>query len=88
MDRLTNNPAAKKKAFMQLVDSMKQSGVYELEQCADTYYNWLPGILASFDCPYTNGFTEGFNNKIKVLKRNAYGYKCFDRFRKRILLMA
>jgi transposase len=30
-------------------------------------------------------FTEGCNNKIKVLKRNAYGYRRFDRFRNRIL---
>lgn len=33
----------------------------------------------------TNGFTEGCNNRIKVLKRNAYGYQNFDRFRNRIL---
>ena len=34
---------------------------------------------------YTDGFTEGCNNKIKVLKRNAYVYKNFRRFRNRIL---
>ena len=34
---------------------------------------------------YTDGFTEGCNNKIKVLKRNAYGYKNFRRFKNRIL---
>jgi hypothetical protein len=34
--------------------------------------NWYRGILNTFDCPYTNGFTEGINNKIKVLNRNAY----------------
>ncbi|MEG1104386.1 MAG: transposase, partial [Oscillospiraceae bacterium] len=27
------------------------------------------------------------NNKIKVLKRNAYGYRNFNRFRNRILHM-
>lgn len=32
-----------------------------------------------------NGPTEGCNNKIKVLKRNAYGYRNFARFRNRIL---
>jgi len=37
------------------------------------------------ETPFTNGFTEGCNNKIKVLKRNAYGYRRFDRFRNRIL---
>ena len=53
--------------------------------CAKTMQNWYRGILNTFDCPYTNGFTEGINNKIKVLKRNAYGYRNFERFRKRIL---
>ncbi|MDY3864170.1 MAG: transposase, partial [Eubacteriales bacterium] len=38
-------------------------------------------------CPYTNGFTEGCNNRIKVLKRNAYGVQNFKRFRNRILFM-
>ena len=48
--------------------------------------NWGRYILNAFDCPYTNGFTEGTNNKIKVIKRNAYGYRNFDNFRNRILL--
>lgn len=48
--------------------------------------NWAKYILNSFECPYTNGFTEGTNNKIKVIKRNAYGYRNFDNFRNRILL--
>lgn len=55
--------------------------------CAKTLLNWQKGILNSFEVPYTNGFTEGCNNKIKVLKRNAYGYRNFERFRKRILHM-
>ena len=51
----------------------------------DTYYRST--ILNSFSVPLTNGFTEGCNNKIKVLKRNAYGYRNFDRFKSRILHM-
>lgn len=34
----------------------------------------------------TNGRIEGLNNKIKVLKRIAYGYRNFQNFRTRILL--
>ena len=52
-----------------------------------TLMNWGKSILNTFDYPYTNGFTEGCNNKIKVLKRNAYGYRNFEKFRKRILHM-
>ncbi|MDD6527160.1 MAG: transposase, partial [Oscillospiraceae bacterium] len=53
--------------------------------CAKTIQNWYSGIINSLYSPITNGFTEGCNNKIKVLKRNAYGYKNFKRFRNRIL---
>ena len=63
----------------------EDSGLKSFANCAKTMQNWSVGILNSFDCPYTNGFTEGVNNKIKVLKRNAYGYRNFERFRKRIL---
>lgn len=54
-------------------------------KCSNTMIKWQNGILNSFDFPFTNGFTEGCNNKIKVLKRNAYGYRNFNRFRNRIL---
>jgi transposase len=43
--------------------------------------------IDSFDCLYTNGFTEGVDTEIKVIKRNAYGYRNFRRFRNRILHM-
>lgn len=63
----------------------ENSGLKSFADCSRTMQNWSKGILNSFDCPYTNGFTEGVNNKIKVIKRNAYGYRNFERFRKRIL---
>ena len=63
----------------------QNSKIPEYGECTKTLANWRTGILNSFDVPYSNGFTEGCNNKIKVLKRNAYGYRNFERFRKRIL---
>ena len=63
----------------------QNSGLPKFVDCGNTMVRWSKGILNSFDCPYTNGFTEGANNKIKVLKRNAYGYRNFRRFRNRIL---
>ena len=67
------------------VMAASNSGLKRFSDCAKTMVNWSIGILNSFDCSYTNGFTEGCNNKIKVLKRNAYGYRNFNRFRNRIL---
>ena len=69
------------------IESAENCGILQFEKCAATMQNWISGILNSFSTSITNGFTEGCNNKIKVLKRNAYGYRNFDRFRNRILHM-
>ena len=42
-------------------------------------------ILNAIRFSWSNGFTEGCNNKIKVLKRVCFGVKNFNRFRNRIL---
>lgn len=67
------------------INSALDSDIPRFQKCAKTMINWKNGILNSFSSPITNGFTEGCNNKIKVLKRNAYGYQNFKRFRNRIL---
>ena len=59
--------------------------IERFNKCAATILNWYSGITNSLILPYTNGFTEGCNNRIKVLKRLAYGYTNFRRFRNRIL---
>ena len=44
-------------------------------------------IKNSLEVPYSNGPTEGFNNKIKVLKRISFGFRNFTNFKARILLL-
>lgn len=59
----------------------------EFQKCFEIINRWQPHILRAFSLGYTNGFTEGSNNRIKVLKRNCYGVRNFNRFRNRILHM-
>jgi transposase len=53
------------------------------------FKNWYQEILNSFirfgDKRLHNGHIEGINNKIKVIKRVAFGYRNFSHFRNRIL---
>ena len=64
----------------------KESGIKEFIEASDTIENWLEYIVYSFeDKRFSNAYTEGLNNKIKVIKRNAYGYKNFDFFRLRLM---
>ncbi len=62
------------------------SNLSEFNACLTMLRNWSEYILNAFDCPYTNGYTEGTNNAIKVIKRNAFGYRNFRNFRNRIFL--
>lgn len=59
--------------------------ISEFAACTKAAHNWSQEILNSLDSPYTNGFTEGCNNKTKVLKRVSFGVRKFSRFRNRIL---
>jgi len=51
-----------------------------------TILRWLDEIIAYFDNRTTNGVVEGINNKLKLIKRSAYGFRNFDNFRVRCLL--
>ena len=57
----------------------------EFKELASILTNWREEILNYFDYPITNGFVEGKNNRIKVIKRIAYGYRNMGNFRLRIL---
>lgn len=52
----------------------------------NTILRWLDEIVAYFDNKTTSGVVEGINNKLKLIKRSAYGFKNFDNFRVRCLL--
>ena len=43
-------------------------------------------IINALELPYSNAKLEATNNLIKVIKRNAFGFRNFDNFKKRILI--
>lgn len=74
-----------KPALIDWLTQITQLDLPEFESCAKAYHNWFPEILNALDYPWSNGYTEGYNNKTKVIKRTCYGVRNFQRFRKRIL---
>ena len=77
-------------AIYQLNDCIKRNSTIDipkLNEVAKTYLHWSYEIKNSLEVSYSNGVIEGFNNKIKTLKRIAFGFKNFKRFRTRILLL-
>ena len=43
-------------------------------------------IVNALQLPYSNAKLEATNNLIKLIKRNAFGFRNFDNFKKRILI--
>jgi len=73
------------KAHRKLVDQMAWSALPEIKTLRRTLMKWKEEILAYFLTGLTNARTEGYNNKAKVVKRRAYGYKSFRNYRLKVL---
>ena len=51
-----------------------------------TLLEFLPYIKNTFNNNYHNGFIEGNNNFIKVIKRISFGFRSFKRVKARIMI--
>ena len=79
----------RKTAAEQLHDWVQEamaSGVKQLRQLSKTVVKYTKGILAYFDHGrISSGMLEGINNKIKTMKRMAYGFRDDEFFKLKIL---
>ena len=74
-----------KKSFTRLLGRLAKSELPELQTLRNTLVKWRVEVLNYFRYRVTNARTEGFNNKAKVVKRRAYGYRSFGNYRLRVL---
>ncbi|HSH84875.1 MAG TPA: ISL3 family transposase [Guyparkeria sp.] len=63
------------------------SGIRILKQFAQTLQAHRAGLLAYYKHPISTGPLEGTNNKIKTMKRQAYGFRDMDFFILKILAL-
>ena len=69
-----------------LIGELKESGIKECIKLGETLSNWEKEINNIQKYNINNGFVEGKNNKIKVIKRLSYGIKKIDNLKKLIQL--
>lgn len=74
----------KVKSFKEWLDDAISSTIPEFKSAAETLLKWNTEILNSFKHYYTNSSTEGKNNKIKSIKRIAFGFRNCNNFENRI----
>jgi len=71
--------------LMDWITYAESTGIRMLQNFAKTLRLHALGILAYYDHPISTGPLEGTNNKIKTMKRQAYGFRDQEFFRLKIL---
>lgn len=66
---------------------MKEKISKNMSVSLKTLKKYMKYIKNTINSTITNGVVEGINNKIKVLKRIAFGYRNFDNLKKRFLII-
>lgn len=69
-----------------IIFNLKLADDAELIRWGNTLKHWREPILNYFDNHTTNGFTEGCNTKIKMLKRISYGLRNVEVYWRKMLL--
>lgn len=66
--------------WLKWFEAAKQSNIPQLERFAILKEKRIPGLVAHARHRISTGPLEGFNNKIKVVKRIGYGYRNDEHF--------
>ena len=72
--------------FIYAIDNVNNSISDYMKTSIKTLTEFKDKIYNTFNNNYHNGFIEGNNNFIKVLKRIAFGFRSFRRFKARIMI--
>jgi transposase len=74
-----------RKAFAKVTNEMAYSKIKQVQSLRKTLLKWKTEILNYFITKITNGKTEGYNRKAKLIQRKAYGYRNFENYRLRLI---
>ena len=66
-------------------ENVKEAGLKQFDSVANTIKRYYYGVKNYFKYHLTNAASEGFNNKIGVIKRRAYGFHDLEYFKLKIL---
>jgi len=84
--KTTKDVAKVKRKLQDFYRKVEEANIPAFLKAIRILKNWQVEILNSFIFNYSNGFWEGINNKTKVMKRIAYGFRRFDHARAKVLL--
>ena len=73
--------------FLHAIEALKSSGFAPLVRLGETLKSWVEELASMWRFTRNNGITEGFQTKMEVLQRQAYGFRNFSNYRLRVRVM-
>jgi transposase len=74
------------KALENWYESVSQAKLNTFYKVKKTIKRWEENLVNYFNTKITNGFAEGMNNKIKLIKRIGYGVPNLENLKRRVFL--
>lgn len=73
--------------FLDMIDALKKSTFKSLVALGRTLCQWKDEIARMWRFRKSNGITEGFHRKMKLIQRRAYGFRNFENYRIRVRVL-
>jgi transposase len=73
--------------FLRMVTALKESPFKRLATLGKTLYEWQEEVVRMWRFSKSNGITEGFHRKMKLIQRRAYGFRNFENYRLRVRVL-
>lgn len=73
--------------FIELLSELKSSPFKALAALGKTLDAWKEEIACMWRFSKSNGITEGFHRKMKLIQRRAYGFRNFENYRTRVRVL-
>jgi transposase len=72
---------------MDMIHALKKSPFKALAALGRTFFQWREEIVRMWRFTKSNGITEGFHRKMKLIQRRAYGFRNFENYRIRVKVL-
>lgn len=73
--------------FLEMIKQLKTATFEPLVTLGKTLYQWREEIARMWRFTKSNGITEGFHRKMKLIQRRAYGFRNFENYRLRVKVL-
>jgi transposase len=74
-------------SFLEMIESLIASPFKSLASLGKTFRDWKEEIIRMWRFTKSNGITEGFHRKMKLIQRRAYGFRNFENYRTRVRVL-